>query len=83
MPVPMKTRFETRSLLAGSLVGAAIALCLAASATGPGSVGRFQTVLNDNGTVVMTDTTTGQAWHTDFVGPANIRDPEFKKPKLQ
>jgi hypothetical protein len=83
MQVPMKSKFDTKSLIAGSLVGAAVVLCIAASTKGPGSVGRFQTVINDNGSLVMTDTTTGQAWNTDLVGPANMRDQEFKKPKLE
>ncbi len=83
MEAPMKSKFDTKSLIVGFVVGAAVIFCIAPSGIGPGSVGRFQTVLNDSGTVVMTDTTTGQAWNTDFVGPANIRDTEFKKPKIQ
>jgi hypothetical protein len=79
----MKSRFDTKSLITGFLVGAAVIFCIAPSGMAPGSVGRFQTVLNDSGTVVMTDTTTGQTWNTDFVGPANMRDPDFRKPKLQ
>ena len=83
MQKPMKSKLDAKSLLTGFLVGAAVSLCIAASTKDAEPVGRFQTVINDNGSVVMTDTKTGEAWNTDFVTPPTIRDSQFKKPKLE
>jgi len=62
---------------------AAVVLSIAASAKGPGSIGRFQTVIGHSGSVVMTDTTTGQVWNTDLLNPAVFRNEEFKLPKAR
>jgi hypothetical protein len=79
----MKMEFDIKSLIAGLFIGAVVMLTVAAALKPPGTVGRFQTTLNDNGSLVMTDTTTGQAWSTFFSTPGSMNDQEFKKPKVQ
>lgn len=78
----MKVKFDSKSLIAGLLVGAAVVLTSAASWKPPGPVGRFQTVINDAGFTVMTDTTTGQAWSCIAVNPGGIQNEEFKMIKI-
>lgn len=83
MQSTMKTKFDKKSLIAGLLVGAAVVVTIAASSNPSSPVGRFQTVINDAGLMVMTDTMTGQAWSCMAVNPGGIKDEEFKKKKLQ
>lgn len=50
----------------------------ARSSTG---TGRYQTVINDSGMAVMTDTKTGQAWASPVGQPAGFLNKDFAKPK--
>lgn len=79
----MTPTFDRKSIIAGVLVGASVVLIIAASSKPAGPVGRFQTVINDVGFVVMTDTVTGQAWSCMAVNPVGIQDEQFKKMKTR
>ena len=46
-------------------------------------VGRYVTIANDSGSVIMTDTTTGQVWITHYKSPGVLADESFTKPKDQ
>ncbi len=46
-------------------------------------VGRYVTIVNDSGSVIMTDTTTGQVWITGYKAPGVLGDESFLKPKAQ
>ena len=46
-------------------------------------VGRYVTIVNDSGSVIMTDTTTGQVWITHYKSPGVLADESFTKPKDQ
>jgi uncharacterized lipoprotein YajG len=59
---------------------AAVSL-LTGCATHP--VGRYVTIVNDSGSVIMTDTTTGQVWITAYKTPGVLADESFTKPKAQ
>lgn len=79
----MKPRIDIKSLLIGLILGAAGVLTIAASPKSAQPPGRFQTVINAQGFVVMTDTATGQAWSTVVLNPGRIEVPTFTEPKLR
>jgi len=43
--------------------------------------GRYQTVVQSNGMIIMTDTVTGQAWITGSAGSGKFSDESFGRPK--
>ena len=77
----MKSTFDLKSMLFGTVVAAAFVVGLGANARDANEVGRFQVSASANHALVI-DTRTGKVWEKYLMSSSGVTDKDFKSSKL-